>query len=112
MKIHFYENKKIISFFYSALNGNFQLWKIRLMKAKKSVSIFYFSLMGFLLSSTVISLTEGPLNINIPCGWRLALLLWVGPNGFMGLSCLTLALQREPTGLILKFLIYTIYLYF
>ena len=60
-----------------------------------TVSILYFSFMGFLLSTCIILSTGG---FTFPCIRELLLVMYMGPNGLIGLVCLTMALQREPAG--------------
>jgi len=60
-----------------------------------TVSITYFSFFGVVLSALYIHFIEGH---QLPCSSDIPWLLFIGPNGLLGLSCLTLALQREKPG--------------
>ena len=60
-----------------------------------TVSIAYFSFFGAVLSALYMHFIEGH---QLPCSSDIPWLLFIGPNGLLGLSCLTLALQREKPG--------------
>ena len=55
----------------------------------------YYSVLGTIITAAIVMLTTG---FNLPCRSEIGYLIYIGPNGIIGQSCLTMALQREKAG--------------
>ena len=60
-----------------------------------TVTVMYYSIMGAVITGLIVYTTTG---FHLPCRSELGYLIYIGPNGIIGQSCLTMALQREKAG--------------
>jgi len=60
-----------------------------------TVTVMYYSIMGAVITGLIVYATTG---FHLPCRSELGYLIYIGPNGIIGQSCLTMALQREKAG--------------
>ena len=60
-----------------------------------TVTVLYYSILGTIITAAIVLSTTG---FNFPCSSEIGYLIYIGPNGIIGQSCLTMALQREKAG--------------
>jgi len=95
-----YDSESYLGMFFAVLSSILAASCFNIIRkigksAHYTVTVFYYSCTGMLIIGTIISLTTG---FTFPCQSDLGYIFYIGPNGILGQSCLTMALQREKAG--------------